>query len=139
LGEVSGICGRGLVGVVEVRNPQNTRNPARTEARLSAPYAITRRDDGILVEWDRFGHQALFAARGLRLACPCAGCVEEMTGRPLLDPAMVPADVRPVQVSLVGGYGLRVTWSDGHGTGIYTFAMLRAGCPCPRCRAGEAG
>jgi DUF971 family protein len=62
-----------------------------------------------------------------------------MTGRPLLDPATVPADVRPVQVSLVGGYGLRVAWSDGHGTGIYTFARLRAECPCPRCRAGAAG
>jgi DUF971 family protein len=62
-----------------------------------------------------------------------------MSGRPLLDPARVPADVRPLSVALVGAYGLRVNWSDGHGTGIYTFERLRAICPCPRCRGGAAG
>jgi ATP-binding protein involved in chromosome partitioning len=103
------------------------------------PHAINRRDDGILIEWDGVGHQALFPARALRLACPCAGCVEEMTGRPLLDPANVPLDVRPLQLGLVGTYGLRVAWSDGHGTGIYTFSRLRAECPCPRCTGAPAG
>lgn len=103
------------------------------EDPLAVPHAITRRHDGILVEWDSVGHQALFGARALRLACPCAGCVEEMTGRPLLDPASVPAGVHPVQLALVGTYGLRVSWSDGHGTGIYTFARLLSECPCPRC------
>lgn len=97
------------------------------------PHAINRRDDGILVEWDRLGHQGFFPARPLRLACPCAGCVEEMTGRPLLDPATVALDVAPVRLALVGTYGLRVGWSDGHGTGIYTFERLLAACPCPRC------
>ena len=103
------------------------------EARVAIPHAINRRDDGILIEWDALGHQGLFGARPLRLGCPCAGCVEEMTGRPLLDPDSVPSDVRPVQVSMVGTYGLRVSWSDGHGTGIYTFARLLAECPCSRC------
>jgi ATP-binding protein involved in chromosome partitioning len=58
-----------------------------------------------------------------------------MSGRPLLDPATVPADVRPVSVALVGGYGVRIRWSDGHDTGIYTFEQLRAACPCPACTA----
>ena len=57
-----------------------------------------------------------------------------MTGKPLLDPATVPADIRPLSVELVGAYGLRVHWSDGHGTGIYTFENLLAWCPCDRCR-----
>ncbi|MCL4864313.1 MAG: DUF971 domain-containing protein [Gemmatimonadales bacterium] len=109
------------------------------EAPLAIPHAITRRDDGILIDWDALGHQALFAARALRLACPCAGCVEEMSGRPLLDPATVPEAVRPVQVALVGTYGIRVAWSDGHGTGIYTFARLRADCPCRRCAGSRDG
>jgi ATP-binding protein involved in chromosome partitioning len=102
---------------------------------LPIPYAITRRDDGILIEWDDHGHAGFFAARALRLACPCAGCVEEMSGRPLLDPARVPPDVRPLTLELAGAYGLRVRWSDGHGTGIYTFERLRQQCPCPRCAA----
>lgn len=101
---------------------------------IPVPYAITRRDDGLLIEWEQAGHQALYPARALRLACPCAGCVEEMTGRPLLDPGAVGKEVRPVSVALVGGYGLRVQWSDGHGTGIYTFERLRHSCPCDSCR-----
>lgn len=105
---------------------------------LPLPLALTRRDDGVLVEWDAAGHRALFAARALRLACPCAECVEEMSGRPLLDPARVPADVRPLELSLVGSYGIRVRWSDGHGTGIFTFERLRRDCPCPRCTRAAA-
>jgi ATP-binding protein involved in chromosome partitioning len=97
------------------------------------PYAITRQDDGLLIEWDQAGHRALYHARALRLACGCALCSEEMSGRPLLDPASVPADIRPLSVALVGTYGLRVQWSDGHGTGIYTFERLLAACPCERC------
>ncbi|MHB1330099.1 MAG: DUF971 domain-containing protein [Gemmatimonadales bacterium] len=65
-------------------------------------------------------------SRWLRLACPCAECVEEMTSRPLLNPETIAADIRPVHLALVGTYGLRVHWSDGHSTGIFTFAWLRA-------------
>ena len=89
------------------------------------PAAITRRDDGVLVEWNREGDRTLFPSRALRMACPCAECVEEMTGRPLLDPGRVPADIRPLRIDLVGAYGIRVTWSDGHNTGIFTFDRLR--------------
>jgi ATP-binding protein involved in chromosome partitioning len=89
------------------------------------PVAISRRDDGIILDWGPAGTVWL-AARALRLACPCALCVEEMTGRRLIDPLQVPPDVRPLRLALVGGYGLRVDWSDGHSTGIYPFAWLKA-------------
>jgi len=90
------------------------------------PAAITRRDDGILIEWDQPGDRTFFEARTLRLACPCAECVEEMSGRPLLDPVRVPLDVKPLRIALVGAYGIRLEWSDGHDTGIYTFERLRS-------------
>lgn len=106
-------------------------------ARPIVPRAVTREDQGLRIEWDGDGHEALYPARALRLACGCAICVDEMTGRPLLDPAAVPADVRPVSLALVGAYGLRIQWSDGHGTGIYTFERLRDDCPCARCRPAE--
>ncbi|MBA2292221.1 MAG: DUF971 domain-containing protein [Gemmatimonadales bacterium] len=96
------------------------------------PERIRRSDDAIEVAWDA-NHVGRFAARALRLACPCAGCVDEMTGRPLLDPDSVPMDVAPLQVELVGGYAIRVRWSDGHGTGMQTFDWLRAHCPCGDC------
>ena len=102
---------------------------------IPRPRAITRQDEGLRLEWEEPGHEWLYPARLLRLGCPCAACVDEFSGRALLDPAAVPPDVRPVTVSLVGSYGIRVGWSDGHATGIYTFEQLRAACGCPRCRA----
>jgi len=98
------------------------------------PHAISREADGVRIEWDAAGHSWLYPARALRLACPCAGCVEEMTGRALLDPAAIAPDVRPESLGLVGSYGFRIRWSDGHDTGIYTFEQLRNTCGCPRCR-----
>jgi len=97
------------------------------------PYAITRSEEGILIQWEEGTHEGFYPARMLRLACPCAGCVEEMSGRPLLDPGTVPPDIRPVSLALVGAYGLRIQWSDGHGTGIYTFNQLYLLCPCEQC------
>jgi len=96
------------------------------------PVAIHRADDAVTVTWDQ-DHVSVYRARELRLACPCAVCREEMTGRPLLDPGTVPADVQPLAVHLVGGYAIRIDWSDGHNTGIYTYEYLLAICPCERC------
>ncbi|HSM36447.1 MAG TPA: DUF971 domain-containing protein [Longimicrobiales bacterium] len=79
------------------------------------------------------GHVSEFEPRVLRLECRCAGCVEEMTGRTLLDPSAVPADVYPLEVSYVGRYALRFRWSDGHRTGIYPYELLRSLCPCAEC------
>ena len=89
------------------------------------PVAIQRRDDGILITWARGSAPVLVPARALRLACPCAECVEEMTGQQLLEPSRVPADIRPMHLDLVGSYALRVRWSDGHATGLFTWAKLR--------------
>jgi DUF971 family protein len=79
------------------------------------------------------GHVTIYPARDLRLACRCAGCVEEMSGRPLLDPARVPDNVRANAIDLVGQYAISITWSDGHNTGIYRFRELRGNCPCAEC------
>jgi len=84
------------------------------------------------IEWAD-GHVSEYVPRELRLACPCAGCVEEMTGRPLLDPTAVGPDIWPLAVRYVGRYALRFDFSDGHDTGIYTFELLRSLCRCGNC------
>ena len=89
------------------------------------PKAIRRRPEGVEIDWSDDGDRVLIPARTLRLACPCAACVDELSGRRTLDPATVPLDIRADSLELVGAYGLRVRWSDGHGTGIYTFRWLR--------------
>lgn len=99
------------------------------------PQRIHRGDDALTITWEE-GHEGVFPARALRVACPCAGCRDEMTGRVLLDVASVPADVRALSVRLVGSYAIQIDWSDGHGTGIYTYEFLRAHCPCERCDPG---
>lgn len=92
----------------------------------ATPTHIGPTGDGsqLRIEWSD-GTASEFPPRYLRLCCPCAGCIEEMTGRPLLDPARVPLDVYPRAIRRVGAYALRFEWSDGHGTGIYPFEYLR--------------
>jgi ATP-binding protein involved in chromosome partitioning len=81
------------------------------------------------------GHVSEYEPRYLRLACRCAGCVDEYTNRPLLRAETVPLDVYPLDIRYVGRYAIRFDWSDFHSTGIYTFEALRDLCPCPECRA----
>ncbi|HET6279582.1 MAG TPA: DUF971 domain-containing protein [Polyangia bacterium] len=85
------------------------------------------------IKWDD-GHETVYAARDLRLACRCALCVEETSGKVILDPANVPANVRAKNIGLIGQYGISVHWTDGHDTGIYNFRDLRANCACPVCK-----
>jgi ATP-binding protein involved in chromosome partitioning len=71
------------------------------------------------------GAESTFDVRALRLACACARCVDEWSGRAMLDPASVPDDVRPLRIRSVGRYAIQIDWSDGHDSGIYPFRRLR--------------
>ena len=79
------------------------------------------------------GHETVYPARLLRLACRCAMCVEEASGEALLDPATVPDTIRAKSIELVGQYAIQIHWTDNHSAGIYNFRDLRANCPCPAC------
>ena len=71
------------------------------------------------------GAVSQYTPRQLRLACPCAQCVEEWTGERLLDPGSVAEDILLLSTDLVGRYALTFKWSDFHQTGIFPFEMLR--------------
>ena len=43
--------------------------------------------------------------------------------------------LKMLSVEPVGNYAIRINWSDGHSTGIYSWEHLRQICPCPECRA----
>lgn len=98
------------------------------------PKEVAPTEDGarLRITWED-GHVSEYEPRDLRLACPCAACIDEFTGRPLLDPRTVPEDVYPTAIQYVGRYALRFQWSDGHSTGIYPFEMFRRICPCGEC------
>ena len=77
----------------------------------------------VLMHWND-GRKTVFPARFLRLACPCAGCIEEMTGKKILDVRSVPMDVHPLSIKPVGRYAIQIRWSDMHDTGLYTWERL---------------
>ena len=91
-------------------------------------------EDGYLeITWEE-GHVGLYPFLMLRGECPCAGCVDEHTGARRLDRATIPDDIVVKDIQLVGRYGAKITWSDGHDTGIYTWKLLRGLCPCAKCK-----
>ncbi len=61
----------------------------------------------------------------LRGECPCAGCVDEWTGKRTLDVSKIPPDIRIAAMSLVGNYAIKIVWSDGHDTGLFSWKRLR--------------
>ncbi|HNN90818.1 MAG TPA: DUF971 domain-containing protein [Pseudomonadota bacterium] len=91
----------------------------------------------ITIVWED-EHRTVYPARQLRLLCRCAHCVDEMSGKPRLDPNTVPADIVAKHIELVGGYAISIAWSDRHSTGIYHFRRLREQCPCSECQALRA-
>ncbi len=80
------------------------------------------------------GHLSSYPSWYLRENCPCASCIEELTGRRLILKGSIPRTLERVHVEPVGNYALGFRWSDGHHTGIYTFENLRRLCPCSQCR-----
>lgn len=77
-----------------------------------------------VVEWSD-GTKTSFESRAVRLACPCAACVDEVSGRRMLNPDSVRADVAPLSFHPIGRYALMIVWSDGHNTGLYGYEYLK--------------
>jgi DUF971 family protein len=82
------------------------------------------------------GHVSSYPSWYLREMCPCAECVDEFTGEKKIVPGSIPSSTERLDVALVGNYALSFKWSDDHGTGLYTFDLLRSLCPCPECLPG---
>ncbi|MDP6236845.1 MAG: P-loop NTPase [Candidatus Poseidoniia archaeon] len=79
----------------------------------------------VQVKW-RDGVEQAIPAHTLRSECPCAGCVDEFSGEKLLLPEQIPTDIVVASTASIGRYAVRFDFSDGHNSGIYEFARLRA-------------
>ena len=97
--------------------------PTRNSAS-DRPMALDYDATGLTVRWSDDSVQTL-DPRDLRLSCRCAACRDEVTGKPLLNPASVPLEIVPTRIWSVGNYALGIAFSDGHRSGIYTFGALR--------------
>ena len=80
--------------------------------------------DDLTVEW-RDGVVSHYPFFALRDACPCAECIDELSGQKVLDPSTIQKDIYIRSADYVGRYALRFDWSDGHNSGIYSFRFLR--------------
>ena len=61
----------------------------------------------------------------LRADCGCAVCVDEYSGEKLLKVEDLPKDIKPTEITPLGNYALKITWSDGHSSGIYPYRQIR--------------
>ena len=75
------------------------------------------------------GAESFIPLEKLRRQCPCAACKGEpdVLGRgenPRVSYGPHSFELRSWQ--LIGGYAFQPKWNDGHDTGLYPFALLRA-------------
>jgi DUF971 family protein len=85
---------------------------------------VEESDRKISIKWSDES-ETVFTAAELRRNCPCAGCVDEWTGKKVLRDDSVPEDIAFDHTSIVGRYALNFHFTDGHDTGIFSFDYLR--------------
>ena len=76
----------------------------------------------IEISWDD-GVTTPLALDYLRGWCPCAACQGHFN---LEKRFITGVSTTLLNVEPVGTYGMKLTWADGHGSGIYAFDYLRA-------------
>lgn len=104
---------------------------------IAQPVEIKQgQNNELLIHWND-GHKSAYPSYFLRRFCRCALCVDEWSGEKRLDESAIPKDIHPLRIQGVGRYGIKIDWSDGHDTGIYTFKYMRSICPCPDCKHSE--
>lgn len=89
------------------------------------------------IDWQD-GLKSTYSLSLLRSMCPCATCKgvrEEQSKRKSalnILPGNYSGEIHVVSAELVGNYALRIEWSDGHGSGIYSFSYLRQIAPAAK-------
>jgi DUF971 family protein len=93
------------------------------------PVSIERlpADKSLLIAWQD-GAQGRLSYLQLRAQCMCARCVDEITGERIVDIEGLDTEVAIDAMQLVGNYAIKIRWSDGHDTGLYTWPHLRQLC-----------
>ena len=92
---------------------------------------------GIKIDW-KDGHTSEYTLEYLRDKCPCAACTGAHGTPPRQPTANAPFQMykpalKILGIEPVGNYAIRINWSDGHSTGIYSWDHFREICPCPQC------
>ena len=115
------------------------------EIQAEPEHIAISKSKGIQID-GKDGHRSQYGLGYLRDECPCASCTGAHGTEPQKSSYAGPSSsakdpfplykptLRMLNVEQVGAYAMRIDWSDGHSTGIYSFDYLRRICPCPECR-----
>lgn len=99
------------------------REVAKIKHSGSARPALSYQPEKGTITIDINGEEQVMTAADLRRQCRCALCVEEFSGKPLLDPASVSEDIVPSDFLPIGNYAVSVQWSDGHSS-LYPYSAF---------------
>jgi len=98
------------------------------ETPIPAGIAHDKTTHELKITW-KDGQESVYPLDALREACPCAACRggHEFMGEKHNPDLTLPVDrhVELENIQIVGNYALQMWWSDGHDSGIYTWAFLR--------------
>jgi DUF971 family protein len=96
-----------------------------SEAEIPSPVELRAPRGAVVMEivWSD-GVTSVYPHRLLRGFCPCAYCQGHQGPIRWADGAP-DEDLLIDEIEEVGHYALRLGWSDGHKTGIYSFRFLR--------------
>lgn len=127
-----------LVSQVYVSLAKALREQSASTATTLRPQSINKLDASTLqIVWED-GHESVYNTNYLRENCTCAACQDEWSGAKKIQPGSLPKMISAVTIDSVGNYGLKIKWSDGHATGIYTYETLRQLCQCSDCKASNS-
>ncbi len=87
-----------------------------------------------VIEWTD-GSIMTYRLSDLQKQCPCARCVDEISGERTLDPSSVDEDVRARTLRGVGRYALCIDFTTGCSSGIFSYDMLYAAGLQQGCKA----
>jgi ATP-binding protein involved in chromosome partitioning len=116
--------GKSYAHIAEQMASQLSIINAATNKVVNRPKEVNTNDEKVTVITWEDGKISRYPNRYLRSMCPCAQCVNETTGERIISIESIDPNVRLVSVSPVGRYALHFQWSDGHGTGLYSFDTL---------------
>jgi DUF971 family protein len=115
-----------------------------TKIAADPEHIAISKSKGIEIDW-KDGHHSSFQNEYLRDWCPCASCTGSHGTEPRQKTTQAPPNpfqiykpkLKMNSIEAVGSYAVRISWNDGHDTGIYSFDHLRSVCPCPQCQASK--
>ena len=97
----------------------------RMEANTQEVPAIRFDQSNIYLTY-KDGREDVLDNRNVRLACQCALCVDEISGKKILNPSKVKPDIAPTAITPLGNYAIGIDFNDGHNSGIYPYSLLKA-------------